>query len=436
MYVRIIGILLFFVQSVLGSGLTASNAMTSGTKFDVPYISGRSMRIVVSTSSTASVLATMVAAGVTPSTKTVTVTSTSSQQVDYFSFGTDTSVSISSASAISIQTSILGACMTARSLPAEFRGTEYYIITSQPNGASARSFIYLVAKDSTQTADVTIAGGTTTFRGTNYNVAQTVSVTFTGQPLTAVLESAAELTGTKVEVPGKSVSVYAGNYQTTVGTGTLADDMIESFPPKITWGKRYILLPFTGSAKSFVTAFSTTAFSPTNARITPDITPTTVAGTSKYTLNGDTAYYLETDNPSMVVQFQESGSSGTQRPANIYIPPMVQYTSGHHFFVPADRTVNLGVAIEESYLDGLRMDGNQLKSSLTFRQVAGTTMMWAVGQVVSGRHTITHDSKATYSAQVYQYTPNGQCSEATHLGMKLLNYDQVWVIKHHTKITC
>ena len=315
--------------------------------------------------------------------------------------------------------------MMATSLPALYRNVDYFVITAQPTTTAESSFIMLVAKDMSQSASVTVRAAVS-LRGTSYSTGQTIGVTFTNLPLTALITSSGELTGSKVVVTGKSINVYAGNFATKVGTGTLTDDMMEEFPPKLTWGKRFVALPYTGSAKSQLYLYSETSFTTSNIRITPSVTATSISNTIKYSLAADTAYFIESDNQAMAVHFQESGTVGSQRPANIYIPPISQWTSGHRFYVPTDRIAILGLVIESGFLDGLKFGTSQAKSIFTFKALTGTTMVYATGQVTAGNvYTLSHDSKAAYGAQIYQYNPNGACAEATHLGMRLLDYDQV-----------
>lgn len=70
-----------------------------------------------------------------------------------------TSVQLLADKNVNVLTSMLGGgCMMALSLPSEFRGVDYYVITNDASGTSGQeSFIYLVADDAAQTATVTLS---------------------------------------------------------------------------------------------------------------------------------------------------------------------------------------------------------------------------------------------------------------------------------------
>ena len=54
----------------------------------------------------------------------------------------------------------------------------------------------------------------------------------------------------------KGVSVYAGNKKSRVGTaGTNTDDLLEEFPPSATWGRKFVTVPYPGSAAAEVRQF-------------------------------------------------------------------------------------------------------------------------------------------------------------------------------------
>ena len=77
--------------------------------------------------------------------------------------------------------------------------------------------------------------------------------------------------------------------------------------------------------------------------------------------------YFETNIPVMAVLYQTSGTTGGQFPANLYLPPIAQWSSEYNFYVPVDRTAYAGIAIDGYYLSDLEYNGNPASGLFTFK---------------------------------------------------------------------
>ena len=77
--------------------------------------------------------------------------------------------------------------------------------------------------------------------------------------------------------------------------------------------------------------------------------------------------HFETSQPAIAVLYQTSGVTGSQMPANIFLPPMSQWANNYQFYVPTDRIAYVGIAIDTYYVDDLHYDATTASGLFSFQ---------------------------------------------------------------------
>ena len=346
-------------------------------------------------------------------------------------------VRISASDEVSVSALNRGSCANFLVLPLKMLGDTYYVMTWMPTSGFGIMSVLAVEEDTV--VDVTVGGPdgvTVEYEGTVYDKGDVLSVTLT-QYESLVLQSTSDLTGTFV-VASKPVALYAGNTETTIGSGTLPDQLVSQFTPVNTWGYRFALVPFPSTTSGYYVK----CLAQDSGTIVTIITSS--GGEESWTLSkgeyfvkdvvsSETAW-IQSNSQILVVQYAKSQTSPTDltAPASLIIPPVIQYVSDYIFTVLAATSIYVMIVIEKVHLNGIYLDGLPVNASSGWRDIEGSEPLMSSRYVsiVEGAHRLRHRlSNETFGAYIYGFTP-GDCAYANPAGMSLLKVNKVCFCTH------
>lgn len=233
-----------------------------------------------------------------------------------------------------------------------------------------------------------------------------------------------ELSGTTVRsIVGPTgecnpIAVFAGSSRTsnpaTCGSGGGDNDNQQLFPMHA-WGKRYLTTPFSSSTAASTYGTSTYKIAvkdPTTIIRRNGTVLTGIINNNYYTFESNTADYIESDKPIMVVQYMTGGAclgGGLGDPEMIVLSPMEQSIKNIVFYrnnYTAISVVYLSLVVPTAGLPSLRIDG-----SSTFS------------------HTQPHPQRPGYTIVVQRWTSSlppapslGQCRVVCDSGFTAITY--------------
>ena len=325
-----------------------------------------------------------------------------------------------------------GSCSSKLALPLEGLGSEYYAMMWAPAGGVAQVTVLATQDDTNVT--VVIGGAvdvSVTYEARTYKLGESITVKLSKFE-SVVLESGQDLSGTKI-TSSNPIVVSAGNTDTTIGGGSLSDQLVSQLTPVNTWGRSFALAPLPGSLTGyFVKILSSTSGTVVRVHGHPD--ETVAAG--KFVIvdfASNEPAWISSSAPILVIQYAKSETSADDlgAPASLLVPPVSQFLSDYFFSVPqVSATAKRSVLIiaETSKRDGLLLQGAPLSSNIQWRDIAGSSpaMAVAIVTVSEASYTLRHRSDVTFGAYVYG-ADHGNCAYAFPAGMNLASNPDVSV---------
>ena len=340
-------------------------------------------------------------------------------------------VRISASDEVSVSALNRGSCANFLVLPLKMLGDTYYVMTWMATSGLAQVSVLAVEDDTV--VHVTVSGPdvvTVEYEGTVYDKGDVLTVTLT-QYESLILQSAEDLTGTFV-VASKPVALYAGNTETTIGGGSLKDQLVSQFTPVNTWGYRFALVPFPATTSGYYVKCLAQDSGTVVTIITGGAENSWTLSKGEFfvkdVVSSETAW-IESNNQILVVQYSKSQTSPTDlsAPASLLIPPVVQYMSDYIFTVPAATSIYALIVIEKIHLNGIYLDGLPVNASSGWRDIEGSSPLMSTRHIaiVEGAHRLRHRvSNQTFGAYIYGFTPS-DCAYANPAGMSLLKVNKV-----------
>ncbi|XP_067948374.1 uncharacterized protein [Watersipora subatra] len=250
-------------------------------------------------------------------------------------------------------------------------------------------------------------------------------------------------------VSDKPISMFSGNVRARVDPVNLSsrDHLVHQLAPVSTWGLQFVTAPIPRE-RDRGDVFFITASAPNTG---VEITITTASGLSRTSTEnlanagdyvrvdiGSNEYgFFDGSRPIQVFQYVKTTNErdiDVADPAMMLIPPVEQWSRNYQFITPrtgqADG-VNGGflpfdtfvmIAIEQSQISGLRLDGGSLPSPTWVTLPSQNGVVYAVTSVQianPGRHSLSHVSADVYF-QALMYGRANRESFALPLGMRLV----------------
>ena len=148
---------------------------------------------------------------------------------------------------VAINTASIGSCSSHAPLNVANLGVEYYA-TTWPTGATGTAQLTVMATDATTKLTV-YPSVTVTYNGLTYTAGMSLTVQMEAMA-SLVLTSSSDLSGTQVAA-SRPVVVISGGARTSVGSGSLTDQMETQLLPVRLWGDTYPMAPFPGATAGY-----------------------------------------------------------------------------------------------------------------------------------------------------------------------------------------
>ena len=233
---------------------------------------------------------------------------------------------------ISVTTLNRGSCGSKLALPISGLGNAYYVMTWAPAGGTAQVTALAIADDTEVTV---VIGGSSdvgvSYEGHSYAHGENFKIQL-ARFESIMLESDQDLTGTKI-TSSKPIVVSAGNTGTTIGSGTLVDQLVSQMTPVNTWGRMFALAPLPGSLTGYFVKILASG-SGTVVQIHGHPEETLDAGEFvTVDIASNEPVWIASTAPVLVIQYAKSQTTPKDlgAPASLLIPPISQFLSDYFF---------------------------------------------------------------------------------------------------------
>lgn len=352
-------------------------------------------------------------------------------------------VLISADDDVSIATLNVGSCAGYLAFPVASLGMEYYAVTWWPllEGMTSQIIVSAVEDD---TEIVVIFSSSRVidieYNGQTYGSGDTMTFTLQ-QYQTFLIEDDNDLSGTYI-TSSKDIAVFGGNNEVAIDSLSALDTTVAQLLPVGCWGYQFYAVTMPDDNAGYYLKFVTTE--PNTEVQVSNYGTIIVAQAGEFrevSMPGGLYSSVKANKAIMLVYYTKgmTGSTTDSSPAALLIPPAEQYLNSYDFSTvityDVDVVNHLLLAIDESRINGLELDGVQLDTTGWVSIPSGVGSSTMVGKAIaltSGAHIVRHTQADVLFAAYVHGNAEGDCSYAFPAGMKLVDLRVVSTFYFHT----